>query len=216
MEHRPTFEIPRPRSLVRHALPNVVEATLIPLALFYSSFWVLGVWAAFGAALVWSYGALGWRLVTRRRIPGILALGAVLLTARTVVAVLSGSVFIYFLQPTLGTVLVAGLFLISVPAGRPLAERLARDFLPLPAALMDQPHTRRVFARITLLWAAAHLTNASISLWLLATQPLTTYVVAKQGVSLGVTATAIAASTLLFVLSLRRQGIRVRFATLMP
>jgi len=35
-------------------------------------------------------------------------------------------------------------------------------------------------------------------------------------VSLGVTATAIAASTLLFVLSLRRQGIRVRFATLMP
>ena len=46
-----------------------------------------------------------------------------LLTVRTVIANASGSVFIYLLQLTLDESAVAGAFLLSVPAGRPLAER---------------------------------------------------------------------------------------------
>ena len=48
----------------------------------------------------------------------MLLIGALLMTARTVIALMTGSVFLYFLQPTLGTFMVAGLFLVSAPLGR--------------------------------------------------------------------------------------------------
>jgi hypothetical protein len=205
------FEIPHPRAVARHSLPHVFEATLVPLAVFYVTLWAFGVWGALAAALAWSYGAVLRRAITGRRLPGILVLGSILLTVRTIVAVASGSVFIYFLQPTLGTVMVAGAFLLSVPAGRPLAERLATDFLPIPPSLLARPHMRRFFSRISLLWAFVNLGNAAVTLWLLVSQPLATYVVAKTFVSLTATVVAIAVSVLWFTVSMRGQGVRVQF-----
>src|SRR2546427_5907120 len=107
-------EIPRLRTMARHAVPHLVEATFIPLALFYVFLWTAGVWGALIAALCWSYLALVRRMVTGRRIPGILVLGALGITARTIAAFASGSVFVYFLQPSLTTVVVAGAVLLSV------------------------------------------------------------------------------------------------------
>jgi hypothetical protein len=208
----PVFEIPHPRALTRHALPHIVEATLVPLAVFYVAMWALGMWGALVAALAWSYGALLRRAMTGRRIPGILAIGSMLLTARTLVAIASGSVFIYFLQPTLGTVALAGAFLLSVPAGRPLAGRLAADFLPLDPDTMARPYMRRFFVRVSLLWAFVQLGNAAVTVWLLVSQPVATFVVAKTFVSMAATGTAIALSALWFWRSMRGVGVHVRFA----
>jgi len=209
--HHPPLEIPRLRALARHALPNLVEASLVPLAVFYGALWLVGVWGGLFAALAWSYTAIARRLVTGRPVPGLLVLGVVGITARTIVAALSGSVFVYFLQPTLTTVLIAGIFLVSVPAGRPLAERLAGDFCPLPAAFVGSPPVRRFFARITLLWAFVQLTNAAVSIWLLVTQPISTYVVARTATSWLLTGAAVVASTLYFRRSMRRHGITVHW-----
>jgi hypothetical protein len=189
----------------------LVEASLIPLAVFYGALWLVGVWGGLVAALGWSYTALIRRLVTGKPVPGLLVLGAVGLTARTVVAAVSGSVFVYFLQPTLTTVLIAGVFLLSVPAGRPLAQRLAGDFCPLPESFVGSPPVRRFFARITLLWAFVQLTNAAFSLWLLATQPVGTYVVARTAASWLLTGAAVLASTLYFKRSMQRHGITVHW-----
>src|SRR4051812_29339722 len=136
-------EIPRLRTMARHAFPHLLEATFIPLILFYTFLWTAGVWGALVAALVWSYAAIIRRAVTGQRIPGILVLGTLGITARTIAAFASGSVFIYFLQPSLTTVVVAGAFLLSVPAGRPLAERLAHDFVPLDPEIIALPSVRR-------------------------------------------------------------------------
>ena len=209
--HHPPLEIPRLRALARHALPNLVEASLVPLAVFYGALWLVGVWGGLFAALAWSYTAIARRLVTGRPVPGLLVLGVVGITARTVVAALSGSVFVYFLQPTLTTVLIAGIFLVSVPAGRPLAERLAGDFCPLPDAFVGSPPVRRFFARITLLWAFVQLTNAAVSIWLLVTQPISTYVVARTATSWLLTGAAVVASTRYFRRSMRRYGITVHW-----
>src|SRR5690349_12559960 len=97
----------RLRALFRHAIPHLVEATLIPLALFYASLWLIGVWGALLVALGWSYLALARRLLLDRRVPGLLILGVIGLTVRTAIAIASGSVFVYFLQPTLGSIAVA-------------------------------------------------------------------------------------------------------------
>lgn len=209
--HHPPLEIPRLRAMARHALPNLVEASLIPLAVFYGALWLVGIWGGLVAALLWSYTAIVRRLVTRTPVPGLLVLGAVGLTARTVVAAVSGSVFIYFLQPTLTTVLIAGVFLLSVPAGRPLAERLAGDFCPLPDAFMGSPPVRCFFARITVLWALVQLTNAAVSVWLLTTQPVGTYVAARTVTSWLLTGGAILASTVYFKRSMHRNGITVHW-----
>src|ERR1700736_6936050 len=120
------FEIPRLRVLARHALPHVIESTVIPLALFLLFLKVVGVWGAVLVGLVWTYGAVIRRVLTGRRVPGILLLSVVTVTARTAVSFATHSVVIYFLQPTLGTVLVATAVLISVPLGE------TRRALPAP------------------------------------------------------------------------------------
>ena len=133
----PHFELPRLRDLAKRAAPQVVEATLIPLVLFYGALSLLGPKGAIFIALGWNYLALLRRLVRGERLPGLLLLATVGLTARSILALVSGnSMFVYFLQPSLATALVGGAFLLSVPLGRPLAEKLARDFVPLPPTFL--------------------------------------------------------------------------------
>ncbi len=206
--HARELELPRLLALARHAVPHVVEGTLVPVALFYLVLKAVGATGALAVALAWSYGALATRLVFRRRLPGLLVLGTLTLTARTVAALATGSVFVYFLQPTLATVGLASAFLLSLPAGQPLAERLAADFLPLPAGVLRHPAMRRFFQRVTLLWAFVLLANAGLTLWLLVSQPLATFVLARAGVSVGFTATGVALSLVWFRRSVRLHGLR--------
>lgn len=192
------FELPRLRDLARHAVPEIVEVSLVPVVVFYSALRLVGVWGALLASLAWCYVALARRLLRRRPVPGLLLISALGLTARTIIAFASGSVFVYFLQPTLTTVVIAGVFLASVPAGRPLAQRLASDMFPLPEALLARPAVRRVFERITLLWGAINIVNAGVTIVLLATQPVGTFVLLKTALSFGVMAGGIALSTVWF------------------
>jgi Protein of unknown function (DUF3159) len=203
------FHIPDLRTILRHAVPRFVEGTLIPLALLLITLRMLGTNGAMVAGLVWVYSAIGLRLALRRPVPGILLLGAATLTARTVVAMLSGSIVVYFLQPSLGTALVAAAFLVSVPLNRPLAAKLASDFCPLPDDVRTNTHVRRFFRQISLLWAFTQGANAAITIWLLLSQSVGTFMVARVAVSWTLTITAIACSALWFRHSMGRHGIVV-------
>jgi hypothetical protein len=193
-----SFELPRLRTLARHALPNVVEGSLIPVGLFLLVLHWFGLWGAMVAGLGWSYAAVLRRLVTRQRIPGILLIGVVTLTARSVLAFSTGSTVLYFLQPTLSTVLVASAFLLSVATGRPLAQRLATDFCPIPEHVMADAGVRRCFLGISLLWAVTGFVNASVALWLQFTQSVGTFVVTKSVASGALTVVAVGISVLWF------------------
>jgi len=204
------LEIPDLRTIARHVAPRIVEGTLVPVLLLLFTLRLLGPRGAMLAGLVWVYSAIGVRLVLRRRVPGILFLGAATLTARTAISLASGSTIVYFLQPSLGTALVATAFLISVPLGKPLAGKLAADFCPLPDEMYANEHVRRFFRRISLLWAFAQASNATITIWLLLTQSLATFVLARVAVSWSVMITTIIVSTLWFRHSMARNGIQVR------
>ena len=56
------FELPRSRDLFRRALPQIAEAVLVPLGLFYAALSVLGPKGAICAALAWNFMALARRL----------------------------------------------------------------------------------------------------------------------------------------------------------
>ena len=117
------------------------------------------------------------------------------------------------------TVVVAGAFLVSVPAGRPLAGRLAEDFLPMPEAFRSHPAVRRYFIRITLLWALVQLSNAALGFWLLVSQPVPVFLAAKTAGTLFLTALAIGVSAYVFFRSMRFHGLlpaRARVAVARP
>ncbi len=198
------FELPRLRELARRSLPQVLEAMLVPLALFYAALWALGPTGAICAALAWNYLALARRIWRRERLPGVLLIATLGLTARSVLALASGnSMFVYFLQPSLATALLGGAFLLSVPLGRPLAEKLAHDFVPLPAWFVTRPRVHKLFVRISLLWALVSLANAAGTIALLVNVPITTYLAAKTGLSAFLTLGGIVVSSWWF-----RRGIR--------
>ncbi len=209
-----TVHLPSVGAMARRALPNLLESTLGPAVLFYVVLTLLGTRGALLAALAWSYLAVARRVITGRRFPGLLLLGTVLLTARTAVSLATGSAFVYFLQPTLGTFLVALAFLVSVPLGKPLAERLAHDFCPIDPDLLAKDFVRRFFLRVSLLWTFVLILNASVNLWLLLDSPLRSFVLLKTAVSTVVIGTAVLVSTVWFKRSLRGEGIHVRWSRL--
>ena len=206
--------LPDLSSVVRHVIVRVFEGVLIPLALFLIGLHVVGAWGAMTIGLVWAYGLIGARLFLRRRIPGILVLGTVTITARTLIALSAHSITLYFLQPSLGSALVAGAFLVSVLIDRPLAARLAGDFCPLSTELHANEHIRRFFRQISLLWAFAQAANAGVTIWLLFSQSIGTFVVLRSVVSFAVTGSAIVASSLWFRASMARHGIDVTWPRL--
>jgi hypothetical protein len=197
------FQVPRLRSMMRDALPKVIEGVLAPLGIFYLAMWLTGVWGAVFAALGWSWGAIGIRLALNKPVPGLLLLGAIGLTARSLVAVFSHSMFVYFLQPTLGGVVIALAFIGSVAFRRPLASKLAGDFLAMPEWFAAHPEVRRYFARITLLFGGIQLLNSAVAAWLLMNQPVAVFLAVKTAANAAVMAVAVIASGVWFNRMLR-------------
>ncbi len=180
---------------------------VVPTVLFYLVLVTLGFRGALVAALAWSYLALGRRIWRRQRPSGVLLLGTAMLTLRTAISLVTGSVFLYFAQPTAGTACVALLFLGSALLRRPLTERLARDFLPLDSHVMSRPLVRRFFIQISLLWAGVLLSNAGFVMWLLLSTTLRAFVLERTLVSSLLWLVGVGGSTLWFVRSMRRAGI---------
>jgi uncharacterized protein DUF3159 len=207
------IEIPRISALARHALPRILEGSVAPVAIFLVMLRVFGVNGAIVSGLAWCGCAIGVRVATGRRVPGILVLGTVTLIARTTLALMTGSAFVYFLQPSLATAALALVFTSSVVMNRPLAAVLAHDFCPLPPDFVADPRVRRVFSQITLIWAATQITNAAVTLWLLLSQSTATFMLARTAMSFTLTPMAVCASTVLFLRAMRRHGIRVTFGS---
>ena len=193
-------------AVVRRSGPHLIEASLIPTALFYSCLTLAGLVAAYGAAVVWLYAAVVWRLVRQRPIPPLLVLGVIGITVRTTVALASGSSFYYFAQPILGSLVMGCVFLISIAAGRPLVEKLALEFWPMTPEMMASPVVIRLLRGLTFLWAGVNILIAATTFVLLLTLPLPAYVATKQVVSMVLMGIGIAVTIDLSVRTARREG----------
>jgi hypothetical protein len=192
------FEMPRLAAMLRHALPRFVEGVIAPVAVFYGGLLLLGFHGALIVAVGWVYAGVLWRVVRRKPVPGALMLAAVGVTVRAVLAAATGSMVVYFLQPTLGTLLVSMSFLCSVPLRRPLAQKIATDLVPMPEVFLRQQRVQRFFLRISLLWSLVFLVNAAVSLWLLLHQSIGVFLWARTGIVAALGAAAVVVSILGF------------------
>jgi Protein of unknown function (DUF3159) len=199
------LDLPPLRTLAWQAVPRLIEGAVIPTLLFLGLLQLGGKWAAIAGALVWSTLVVGTRLALRRPVPTLVLLGVGALALRTVLAFAAHSSFVYFLQPTVGTAIVGVGLILSAMLGRPLVLRLARDFCPLPDDVMAHGHLRRFFLGISVLWGVVQLLNASLTLWLLLSQSLGTFVVLRTTMVHSLTLTAIVISVLWFRRVIRTQ-----------
>jgi hypothetical protein len=210
------LELPRLGLIVRRALQVVLVTTAVPMALFYVTLSLAGLRAAVLTGAGWYYLDIARRLVRRRPVPATVLVGALLITVRAVIAFLTGSAFLYFLQPTLGTVAVGGAFGISALAGRPLARTLAEDYLPLTAQFVAHPRVADFFPRVSLLWCAVNLLNAAVTYGLLLSASTGQFLLLKSVGGPVLTGVAILGSVLWFRRTMRGAGVRLRFQGSVP
>jgi hypothetical protein len=201
-----------PTTIARHAGRTVLIASVLPMAAFYAALSLAGLSAAITVTLAWYYGGLVLRLAKRRRVVGAVLLGAALMSVRAVVGLWTGSAFVFFLQPVAGTVATATALALTALAGRPLIERLAHDFVPVPPELSHQLRTSRFFDWTSLLWAVTYGVNAAGTVWLLSYSSLGSFLLLKTLLSPVLTGAAIGATYLVLRRTLRQRGLRLRWA----
>ncbi len=210
MPENMTVHLPAPVALLRRGAQHLLETTLVPLGLFYLVFTLVGLQGALFAALGWSLAALARRVILRKEIPAVLWVSTALLLVRTLVGYLTGSVFLYFLQPTVQNFVLSAFLLATLPLNRPLLAKLADDFCAFPTTISGHPHVQRFFRQVSFLWALVFITNGVTTLWALASATVGNFLMVSTAGSYSMVALGIAVSLLWFRRLLRAQGITLR------
>lgn len=206
-----TIDMPGRRAIARQVLTTVLFVSVIPMGVFYFTLALAGIRVAVLVTVGWYYAGILLRLIRRKPVLGAAMLGAGLLTVRAVITFLTGSAFIYFLQPIAGTVATATAFAATALAGRPMLDRLAHEFCPLPVELSRRLRHRRFFTHLSVIWSLTYFMNALGTVWLLTSSSIGGFIVMKSILSPTITGIAAAVSYLLFRHALRHEGVRVRW-----
>jgi hypothetical protein len=206
------IDLPCWRPIAKHALRTMLVVSLLPMAVFYTTMALFGIRAAVLVTVAWFYAGLLPKVVRRKPVLIARLLAAALLSVRAVIMFVSGSPFLYFLQPVAGTVTVALVFAASATAGGPVLDRLAHEFCPLPEELSERLRSTSFFAQLSVVWSMTYLVNAAATVWLLTNASLNGFVLMKSIMSPVVTVSAVLASYVLFRATIRRHDILVRWS----
>jgi uncharacterized membrane protein len=195
------------RGLARRSLPHLLEATVAPTMLFYVLLVTVSARTAMVGVLCWTFVAVTRRLARGRALPAILLVTTIGLSVRTLVALVSGSTFAYFVQPIATTVVLAAVFGGSVLIGRPVVARFASDFCHFTPEIGGRPRVVRLFRGLTLLWAGVHIVTSVTTFAMLVSLPTATYVLLKTVACLSITVAAIALTVSCSIRTARNEGL---------
>jgi len=125
------IDMPGWRPIAKRALTTVSIVSLLPMAVFYLSMSAFGLRAAVLTTVGWYYAGLLLRLVRHKPVLAAAMLGAGLLSVRAVITFLTGSAFVYFLQPVAGTIATATIERSADPPACLSRSAAGRDMPPL-------------------------------------------------------------------------------------
>jgi hypothetical protein len=162
-KHDLVIEIGHWRPALKRAGQLFIETVAIPTALMFLFLNTLGLVAGLSAVLGWCVLTVATRWIRGRHMPGTLLVCVGSLCARATIALILSSAFAYLLQPVIGSLFMAALFMGSAIAGRPITARLAKDFVALPQALIHHRGMQRMFTQVAFLWGAGRLIDAGMS-----------------------------------------------------
>lgn len=209
-------EMPGWRPIAKRVGTTLLLVSLLPMAVFYTSMSLFGVRTAVLATVGWYYAGMLLNLVRHKPVLAASLLGAGLLSIRAVVTLITGSAFLYFLQPVAGTVATATVFAATALAGRPVLDRLAHEFCPFPHELSTRLRKDRFFSRLSVVWSLNYVINAVGTLWLLTSSSLTGFIVLKSTLGPAMTVAAVVASYVIFRFTVRHQNVAIRWGHHQP
>jgi hypothetical protein len=159
-------------SVGKGAVPSVVVATVIPMALFYGALAAGSVGWAIVVSIAYAYAVSAYQYRKRGRVSGMLLVTVLMATIRAAAAA-SGQTRVYFAVPVVETAGFGLMFVATMFTGEPLVVRLARDLVPGAA---DHLASRRALIRnLSVVWTTTYLASGATTLILLATLPLPVY-----------------------------------------
>jgi hypothetical protein len=199
-------------AVVRRLFPYLVEATLIPTAMYYAGLIAFGPMWGILAAAACVYVSVGRRLLRRQPVPGLLVVASVGLSVRVAMYLVNESSFIYFVQPIIKTMATAVLFGGSVLIGKPLVARFAADFCAFGDDVGRRPAIVSLFRRLTLLWAGAQIMIAAANLTLLLTVPVPVFVGTAAATAWTVMCAGVVITVVDAVRTTRGDGLRTALA----
>lgn len=205
VEERPPS--PHVREVIVRVVSSLAIAVVAPAMLLWAVLATFNVSAAVVAALFWMVGVMTWRWATGRPVSGLLLLTLVILVLKTAFTLATGNTFVYFAQPVLADIAVAGIFLASLCSARPAIARLAPEFYPVDAEVAARPEVRAHFRRLTLMWSLVILAKGGITLWLLETLSPVDFVLIKGGAVMTLTLGAALVTVAWSVIVGRREGL---------
>ena len=154
------------RRVLRDNGPRLVRDAVGPVLVFYVGWKTLGLVAGIVGATALTTGTFIWE--RRQGRTGIGAsIGFTIALVQAVTGLLSGSARWYFAPAVIANTLGGLVFLASVVIGRPLAAVFATESYPFPPEVKASAAFRRVFGRISLVWAAYLLARGALRLLLL-------------------------------------------------
>lgn len=198
--------MPAPRAAILHAIPIIAEGLVAPVVVFYLTLVFAGFRGALIASLAWTCCAAIRRHLLGERISTVLLLGVFLLALRTIVSFVTGSAFLYFAQPLIGTVIIAFVLVYSAIVRRPFTQRFANDFCPIEQELLAQPRVQQFFVRISVMWATVLLVNTGLVAFFLVSSSTKAFVLERTTVTWFFMASAIFFSIYGFSMTMRRNG----------
>jgi hypothetical protein len=161
------IELGHLRPALLRAARMFLETVAVPTGLLFLLLHTEGLVVGLCGVLAWCVLTVAVRWISGRHMPGTLLLCVGMLCARAALALVLSSALVYLLQPVVGSVVMALLFVGSAAVGRPITIRLARDFVALPAHLFHRRGVRRVFTQVAFLWGGSRLLDAGMTLGLL-------------------------------------------------
>ncbi|HEY3061140.1 MAG TPA: VC0807 family protein [Chloroflexota bacterium] len=163
---------------VREGLAGLALGSLLPVALFYTSFRVWGFSAAVVVVLTWSAAIFAWH---RQRTGGADVFSAttfVFACVKAAAGLVSQNPFLYLAWPSLENLIYGSAFFGSALLGTPVLALYAQRLYPIPAEVRATPTFKRAFVVASGAWLVGHSVRGILRLWLLSTLPLELYLIA--------------------------------------
>jgi hypothetical protein len=149
------------RALLLGTGPRFARDAIGPVAAFYLGWKSVNLTTGIVMATVVTVAAYFWE--RRQGRSGLAAaIGLSIALVQALVGLVSGSAKWYFAPPLIANTGYGLAFLVSVLIGRPLAGVFASDTYPFPPAVKGSNTFRRIFSRVSMVWAVYLLSRSAL------------------------------------------------------
>jgi hypothetical protein len=209
---RECLEVARPWPLLRTAAWGLAEAAGLPVAAYL----VVSAFAGPAAGVIASLSVVWLTVLIRKlasgKVPGLLMISALMLCVQAMLVLATGQVWIYLLQFPVAKLILSVLFAKSARTAEPLVARMATELASIRHSGVNSPALHHFFKRNTWLWAGVFGMLAAGFAGLVATEPITQFLIISTVSTATLVSSAAAVSALWFRTVLKRNGLRLSFA----